>query len=141
MKRFLFLSAIAATMGVLASCSEDEMFSPTVPDANTIAFATRPSEQELIDNTDKTSTVISGSKGMKFCSKTTPEKFIFFPASSYKQEGVPGYTNYAYWTSTIGGYYYGNPCAYSLVLYDTGLEVTDRYEFRAYGEQVRGVVK
>ena len=41
MKKFIFMTALAATMGLMTSCSEDELTSPTSVDSNTIAFATK----------------------------------------------------------------------------------------------------
>ena len=41
MKKFIFMTAFAATMGLMTSCSEDELTSPSSVDNNTIAFATK----------------------------------------------------------------------------------------------------
>ena len=41
MKKFIFMTALAATMGLMTSCSEDELTSPSNVDNNTIAFATK----------------------------------------------------------------------------------------------------
>ena len=93
MQKFLFLSAIAATMGVMASCSEDEIFSPTVVDSNAIAFATRSAQPSTrsavtINSIDKFTVSAVDDENTPFFNN---EEFIFNPSANVFTSVTPHY--------------------------------------------------
>lgn len=93
MQKLLFLSAIAATMGVMASCSEDDMLSPAVPDGNTIAFATqsaKPSTRSAvtINNIDRFTVSAVDDENTPFFNN---EEFIFNPSVNVFTSVTPHY--------------------------------------------------
>lgn len=113
MKKILFISALAATMGVMSSCSQDEDFvtSSTILDKNTIVFATNPAKSgKMLTRSAETITSLN-----KFTiTANNADKTAFFSGVEFRYNndmGVFQSTTPYYWplNSTLSFYAISDP--------------------------------